>query len=304
MGSGSRNRSRCIPNGFPPEVIEPFEAAIGRGILGNVPASGTEIIAELGVDHLATGRPIVYTSGDSVFQIAAHVDIVPLSQLYGWCEIARALLIGRHRGRARDRAAVRRPAGRLRASTGTSRLQRAAAGPDGPGSTHRRGSPRVSGSARSRTSSTIEVSATRVYCRRRTATASTGRCRRFGRPGTTSSSRTWSTSTRSSGTATTRWATRRDRGVRPTAAGGDRRAGGRHPPDHRRSRLRPDDAADGSLPRANAAAGRRVPGWSARSRHPCNVRRSGRDGRAACWASTSSDLVGESFPRAAIGFGA
>jgi phosphopentomutase len=78
-------------------VIEPFEAAIGRGILGNVPASGTEIIAELGVDHLATGRPIVYTSGDSVFQIAAHVDIVPLSQLYGWCETARALLVGRHR---------------------------------------------------------------------------------------------------------------------------------------------------------------------------------------------------------------
>ena len=84
------------PHGFPREVIEPFEAAIGRGILGNVPASGTDIVAELGVDHLATGRPIVYTSGDSVFQIAAHVDIVPLSQLYGWCEIARALLTGRH----------------------------------------------------------------------------------------------------------------------------------------------------------------------------------------------------------------
>ena len=85
------------PNGFPPEVIEPFEAAIGRSVLGNVPASGTEIIAELGGDHLATGRPIVYTSGDSVFQIAAHVDVVPLAQLYGWCEIARGLLVGPHR---------------------------------------------------------------------------------------------------------------------------------------------------------------------------------------------------------------
>jgi phosphopentomutase len=85
------------PNGFPPEVIEPFEVAIGRAVLGNVPASGTEIIAELGVDHLATGRPIVYTSGDSVFQIATHVDVVPLAQLYGWCGVARGLLVGPHR---------------------------------------------------------------------------------------------------------------------------------------------------------------------------------------------------------------
>ncbi|MEP6758768.1 MAG: phosphopentomutase [Actinomycetota bacterium] len=81
------------PQGFPPDVIERFETAIGRRILGNVPASGTEIIEELGVDHLATGRPIVYTSGDSVFQVAAHTDVVPLSQLYVWCETARALLV-------------------------------------------------------------------------------------------------------------------------------------------------------------------------------------------------------------------
>ena len=59
------------PDGFPPEIIEPFEARVGREVLGNVPASGTEIIAELGEEHLRTGRPIVYTSGDSVFQIAA-----------------------------------------------------------------------------------------------------------------------------------------------------------------------------------------------------------------------------------------
>jgi phosphopentomutase len=84
------------PDGFPPEVIEPFEARIGRRVLGNVPASGTEIIARLGEEHLRTGRPIVYTSGDSVFQVATHVRVVPLDQLYGWCRIARSLLRGEH----------------------------------------------------------------------------------------------------------------------------------------------------------------------------------------------------------------
>ncbi len=84
------------PHGFPPEIIEPFERAIGRNVLGNVPASGTEIIAELGAVHLRTGEPIVYTSGDSVFQIACHKDVVPLEQLYDWCAIARSLLTGPH----------------------------------------------------------------------------------------------------------------------------------------------------------------------------------------------------------------
>ena len=84
------------PNGFPPEVIEPFEAAIGRAVLGNVPASGTEIIAELGEEHLRTGRPIVYTSGDSVFQIATHKRMVPLPTLYEWSRVARRLLVGEH----------------------------------------------------------------------------------------------------------------------------------------------------------------------------------------------------------------
>jgi phosphopentomutase len=81
------------PNGFPPEVIEPFEAAVGKQVLGNHPASGTEIIAELGEEHLRTGRPIVYTSGDSVFQIAAHVNVVALEQLYEWSRIARGILV-------------------------------------------------------------------------------------------------------------------------------------------------------------------------------------------------------------------
>ena len=84
------------PDGFPPEVLGPFEQAIGRGVLGNVPASGTEIIEELGGEHVATGRPIVYTSGDSVFQIATHVDVVPLEQLYAWCRAARRILTGEH----------------------------------------------------------------------------------------------------------------------------------------------------------------------------------------------------------------
>ncbi len=105
------------PNGFPPEVIEPFEAAIGREVLGNAPASGTQIIEALGPQHLRTGRPIVYTSGDSVFQIATHVEVVALTQLYDWCETARQLLVGPHRvGRViarpfegRPGAFVRRP---------------------------------------------------------------------------------------------------------------------------------------------------------------------------------------------------
>jgi phosphopentomutase len=84
------------PDGFPPEVIEPFEAAVDREVLGNRPASGTEIIAELGEEHLRTGRPIVYTSGDSVFQIAAHVGVVPLEELYAWSRTARGLLTGPH----------------------------------------------------------------------------------------------------------------------------------------------------------------------------------------------------------------
>jgi phosphopentomutase len=84
------------PHGFPPEVIEPFEAQIGRRVLGNRPASGTEIIAELGPEHLRTGAPIVYTSADSVFQIAAHEACIPVEELYRYCRIARAILTGPH----------------------------------------------------------------------------------------------------------------------------------------------------------------------------------------------------------------
>jgi phosphopentomutase len=82
------------PNGFPPRVIGPFERAVGRKVLGNKPASGTEIIKELGEEHVRTGRPIVYTSADSVFQIAAHEEVVPLEELYRWSKIARKQLTG------------------------------------------------------------------------------------------------------------------------------------------------------------------------------------------------------------------
>jgi phosphopentomutase len=84
------------PEGFPPEIIEPFEAAIGRKVIGNEIASGTEIIARLGEEHIRTGSPIVYTSVDSVFQIAAHEEVIPLEELYEICLTARKLLKGEH----------------------------------------------------------------------------------------------------------------------------------------------------------------------------------------------------------------
>jgi phosphopentomutase len=86
------------PNGFPGPVIDRFISETGvPGILGNVPASGTEIIKQLGAEHVETGKPIVYTSGDSVFQIAAHEQVIPLPKLYEICETARRMLDGEHR---------------------------------------------------------------------------------------------------------------------------------------------------------------------------------------------------------------
>jgi phosphopentomutase len=84
------------PKGFPPEVMEPFERAIGRKALWNRPASGTEIIKKLGDEHMRTGSPIVYTSADSVFQIAAHEDVIPVEELYHICEKAREILVAPH----------------------------------------------------------------------------------------------------------------------------------------------------------------------------------------------------------------
>lgn len=84
------------PNGFPEEVLKPFEQAIGRGVLANIPISGTEVIAKYGDEHVRTGKLIVYTSADSVFQIAAHEDVVQLEELYRYCRIARQQLQGKH----------------------------------------------------------------------------------------------------------------------------------------------------------------------------------------------------------------
>lgn len=84
------------PFGFPDEIIDPFSNRTGRGVLGNTPASGTDIIQALGEEHRKTGKWIVYTSADSVFQIAAHEDVVPLEELYEGCRVARELLTGKH----------------------------------------------------------------------------------------------------------------------------------------------------------------------------------------------------------------
>ena len=85
------------PDGFPSRILDPLKKAIGRGVLGNVSASGTEIIQKLGPEHVRTGDPIVYTSADSVFQIAAHEEVLPLEELYRICTIARGILDGRDR---------------------------------------------------------------------------------------------------------------------------------------------------------------------------------------------------------------
>ncbi len=98
------------PEGFPEEILEPFRQTTGRGVLANAPWSGTAVIEEYGEAHMRTGDLIVYTSADSVFQIAAHEDIVPPEKLYEYCRIARKLLIGRHGvGRVIARPFVGRP---------------------------------------------------------------------------------------------------------------------------------------------------------------------------------------------------
>ncbi len=94
VGVVLREPMPVYPQGFPPRIMEPFERAIGSGTLGNIPASGTEIIKRLGDEHVRTGKPIVYTSGDSVFQLAAHESIVSVERLYEMCRIARELLQG------------------------------------------------------------------------------------------------------------------------------------------------------------------------------------------------------------------
>ncbi|MBE6977999.1 MAG: phosphopentomutase [Ruminococcaceae bacterium] len=95
-GLVSENPLPTYPDGFPEEVLAPFKAATGRGVLANAPWSGTAVLDEYGEEHMKSGDLIVYTSADSVFQIAAHEDIVPPEQLYEYCRIARKILVGKH----------------------------------------------------------------------------------------------------------------------------------------------------------------------------------------------------------------
>src|ERR671914_2729187 len=96
MGIVTPQAMPTYPHGFPGDVIDPFMHRTARGVLGNEPASGTEIIQELGEEHQRTGKWIVYTSADSVFQLAAHEDTIPLEELYEGCRVAREILTGKH----------------------------------------------------------------------------------------------------------------------------------------------------------------------------------------------------------------
>ncbi|GAA5533087.1 phosphopentomutase [Deinococcus aluminii] len=96
MGVQLQHPFQVFPDGFPPAVMDRFDAATGRGHLCNKPYSGTDVIRDYGEEHLRTGFPIVYTSADSVFQIAAHEDVVPLETLYEWCQAAREILQGEY----------------------------------------------------------------------------------------------------------------------------------------------------------------------------------------------------------------
>ena len=158
MGIVTPEAMPTYPDGFPPEVLAAFEQATGRGVLGNVPASGTEIIERLGDEHVATGKWIVYTSADSVFQVAAHEDVVELEELYEACRQAREILHGPARRGPRDRAAVhRQPAATTaaRPTATTSRWPRR--GPTTSRACARRGSASTA-SARSPTSSPARTS--------------------------------------------------------------------------------------------------------------------------------------------------
>ena len=299
MGVVTPQAMPTYPYGFPDDVIDPFMNRTGRGVLGNKPASGTEIIQELGEEHQRTGKWIVYTSADSVFQIAAHEETVPLEELYDACRVAREILTGKHAvGRVIARPFTGEPGSYERTpnrhdfSLEPRRPNYLSlvrdAGPQGlrrredrrhlrpPG--HRRGVP-------------DEVER-RGHPEDRGAAAHDRRRLRLHEP-------------------------RRDRlalgppqrpgqlpplpaGLRPAAAGPARRAAAERPADpHLRPRLRPDDAVDRPLARARVAARVRR-GAKRGGQHPRGgrVRRRRRDRqrvarrqarrRAACRARRSS----------------
>ena len=202
MGVVTPQAMPTYPLGFPDDVIDPFMNRTGRGVLGNRPASGTEIIQELGEEHQRTGKWIVYTSADSVFQIAAHEDTIPLEELYDGCRVAREILTGKHAvGRviARpftgepDRTSERRIATTSRSSRSVRTTSRRYAPPD----------TRSTASGRSRTSSRTSTS-TRSIPRSPTSRGSRRRRRSCAQSTTASSSRISSRRTCCGVIATTR----------------------------------------------------------------------------------------------------
>lgn len=117
MGLVTESPFPLYPSGFPDEIVSAFESHAGKKVLGNRPASGTAILEELGAEHLATGRPILYTSGDSVFQVACHEDVWPAEKLWELCRFARGILRGEHNvGRVIARPFVGRPGAFARTS--------------------------------------------------------------------------------------------------------------------------------------------------------------------------------------------
>ena len=280
MGVVTPQAMPTYPFGFPDDVIDPFMNRTGRGVLGNKPASGTEIIQELGEEHQRTGKWIVYTSADSVFQIAAHEETVPLEELYERVPRRARDPDRQARGRPRDRAAVHRRARDVRADAEPARLLARAAAAELPEPRPRR---RPQGLRRREDRRHLRAPGRRrgvpdeVERRRhpedRGAAAHGRRRPRLHEP-------------------------RRDglalgppqrpgqlpplpAGLRPAAARPARRAAAERPADpHLRPRLRPDDAVDRPLPRARAAArvrrGAERGGTDPRGRR---VRRRRRDGQ-------------------------
>ena len=186
MGVVTPTAFPTYPHGFPDDVIDPFMNQTGRGVLGNRPASGTEIIQELGEEHQQTGKWIVYTSADSVFQIAAHEETIPLEELYDGCRVAREILTGRHAvGRVIARPFLGEPGNYERTPNRHDfSLERAAPTTSRPSVTP---ATRCTASGRSSTSSPAATSTTR-FRRSRTSTASTApsSCSRTSRAGSSS----------------------------------------------------------------------------------------------------------------------
>ena len=242
------------PYGFPDDVIDPFMNRTGRGVIGNKPASGTEIIQELGEEHQRTGKWIVYTSADSVFQIAAHEETIPLEELYAGCRVAREILTGKHAvGRVIARPFLGEPGHYERTpnrhdfSLEPRRPNYLTAIRDAGNTVYGVGKiSDIFAGLRHRRVVPDEVERRRHQPHDRAAREHRRGARlhepRRDRPALGSPQRP-------------RQLPPLPAGLRPAAAGHPRRAARRRPPDHHvRPRLRPDDAVDRPLARARAAA--------------------------------------------------